>query len=367
MATASAAAGRRTGAGRPRSRLRPALRWLHATFGLFAALYVLMASATGAILLFKPEILALAHPELETLPSDPIAQAQRLAVTLERGSFTSIKFPTEALPAYTVYLPEYRTALYDPVTLAPVDDRFALNRAMDWTFELHHYLLAGEAGKLVSGAFGVVIALLVLIGLYLWWPWRKGWKLSHAKVKRPTRAARLAGHTTLAILMAPTLFIAAVSGAAIIFHVQANGALVALLGSKDPAVEPPDAPGSLSMLTKAQFPDAVPRLYIPPAEPDGEATLRLRQPVERHPNGRTTISYDPATARATAATSEPESGAGNRLYNLLYPLHIGTLGGLPMRLFFLFTTPLAFMAAFYGLRSRLTRKRKRLGSPAPLG
>src|SRR3546814_7974567 len=93
---------------------------------------------------------------------------------------------------------------------------------MDWLFELHHYLLAGETGKLISGAFGLAIAGLVLIGLYLWWPWRRGWRLSNARAKRPTHASHLAAHTTLGILMAPALFLAALSGGAIVFHEQAT-------------------------------------------------------------------------------------------------------------------------------------------------
>ena len=348
---------RRNGGGRGKSRLRAVLRWVHATLGLFAACYLLMAAATGSLLLFKPEILALAHPELGSVPADTIGQAQRLAQSLEPGSFTSIKFPDETLRAFIVYLPDNRTALYDPTSLAPLDDRFGLVRVMDWLFELHHYLLAGETGKLVSGAFGLAIAGLVLIGLYLWWPWRRGWRLSNARAKRPTRASHLAAHTTLAILMAPALFVAALSGAAIVFNTPATALLTGLFGKKDPAIEVPAAAGDLDTLARAAFPDAAPRLYIPASEPGETVTLRLRQPAERHPNGRSTFAWDPATHHAATATSEPESGAGNRLYNLLYPLHIGVLGGLPLRLFYFVSAVVALFAASHALQSWFRKRR----------
>src|SRR3546814_4470365 len=96
---------------RGKSRLRPALRWVHATFGLFAALYLLMAAATGTLLLFKPEILSLVHPELGTIPADTISQAQRLADRLEPGSFTSIKFPDETLRTFIVRSEEHTSEL----------------------------------------------------------------------------------------------------------------------------------------------------------------------------------------------------------------------------------------------------------------
>ena len=317
----------------------------------------MMAAATGAILLFKQELLGLAHPELGPPPADVVGQAERLAAALPAGSFTSIKFPDAALPAFVVYLPEHRTALYDPATLAPVPDRFGLNAAMDWTFDLHHYLLAGETGKIVSGAFGLIIALLIAIGLYLWWPWRKGWRLSHARPKRGSRAARLAGHTTLAILMAPALFLAAVTGSAIVFHEQSRAALIALLGEKDPAVAPPAGQAGLAAAAQRAFPEAEPRLLIPPKAAGDPFVLRLRQPEERHPNGRSTLSWDAETRRAIAATSEPESGAGHRVYNLLYPLHTGAFGGWPLRLLLLLSAPAALLAAWWGLRSATSRRK----------
>lgn len=336
--------------------MRPVLRWIHRTLGLFAALYVLMAAATGALLMFKRELLGFAHPELGAPPADPVARAEALAARLEPGSYSSIMMPTEALPAFTVYRPEHRTELYDPATLLPLEDRW-LNRVMDWTFDLHHYLLAGETGKLVSGAFGIAIAALIGIGLYLWWPWRRGWRPSHARPKRPTRASRLAAHTTLAIMMAPVLFVASVSGAAVIFHEPARGALVALFGERDPSFAPRPGEGSLAGAARINFPGAEPRLLIAPKEPGGAATLRLRQPGELHPNGRSTLVWDPAAGRAVAATSEPESGAGSRIYNLLYPLHIGTIGGLPLRFVYLCSAFLAFLAAWWGIRARLSRRR----------
>lgn len=331
---------------------------MHRWVGLLAAFYVVMAAATGALLMFKHELLGLAHPELGPPPPNLVARAERLAETLPRGSFTSIKFPDDALPAFIVYRPEHRTALYDPATLRPLDDRFGLNRAMDWTFELHHYLLAGETGKIVSGAFGVAIAILVPLGLFLWWPWRGGWRLAHARPRRATRSARLAGHTSLAVLMAPALFVAAVSGAAVIFHVPANAALAGLFGSRDPAVAPAGG-ATLAEAARRTFPAGEPRVLVPAGATGGSVTLRVRQPEERHPNGRSTLVFDPAAGRAVAATSEPRAGAGNRLYNLLYPLHTGAIAGLPLRLFYLLSAPLAFLAAFHGLRAILTPRRRR--------
>lgn len=350
---AARAGGARAGTNRP---VRSVLRWIHATCGLFAAVYLLMAAFTGSLLLFRREIVALAVPDLAPLPADTVTQAQRLAATLEPGAYTAIRFPDETLRVFTVHHPDHTTSLYDPATLAPVDDTFGLNRAMDWLFELHHYLLAGETGRIASGGFGLAMAGLVLLGLYLWWPWRRGWRLSNAHAKRPTRASHLAAHTTLGILMAPVLLVASVTGSAIVFSDQAKAILIGALGEKDPAVEPAPGTGTLASLAGRQFPDAAPRLLSAPKEEGGPVTLRFRQPEEAHPNGRTMMSWDPATARVTDASSEPESGAGNRAFNILYPIHIGTIGGLPLRVVYMLSAVAALFAAVHALRSKLGRR-----------
>lgn len=335
--------------------LRRGLSWLHRTLGLICVLYVLMASATGSLLLFKNDVLGMVHGALGPPPPNLIEQAQLLAQRLPASSFRSIKFPDEALPAFVVYEPHYRTALYDPRTLAPLPDRFGANLFFDVTFELHHYLLAGEIGVIISGVFGVMIVALVAIGIYLWWwPWRRRWTLANAVPRKPTRTWRLYSHHTLGILAAAPLIIAATTGAAVIFYKQTQAALVALLGDGN-GPQQQRVRGTLSEVTGSIFPEATPRILIP-APADGEpVTLRVRTREELHPNGRSSISFDPAAERAVESFAEPQSGTGNRAFNLLYPLHIGSLGGLPLRLAWLLGAILSFASAWLGLRSWLHR------------
>ena len=328
---------------------RGVLRRLHRVLGLFVALYVLMASATGAALMFRHELIGIAHPQLGPPPADVVARAELLAARLKPGSFNSIMFPDRALPAFIVYRPGYRTALYDPRTLEPLPDRFWLNRAMDWLFELHHYLLAGETGKVISGIFGIAIAAVVLIGLYLWWPWRRGWRLRHAWPKRPTRSSRLAAHTTLAIIAAPGLLIASVTGAAVVFPDQARGALVAALGARDGNIRSPLRSGTLSELAVEAFPGAEPRLLVPSKSVRQPLTLRVRMAQERHPNGRSSLSYDQESRRAVATARDPESGTGNRAYNSLYPTHTGHIGGAWLRVLLMMGALAAFVSTLMGV------------------
>lgn len=344
---------------RPRPRqARRVLRKVHRVVGLLTAIYVLMACLTGTALLFRAEIVAAGHPHLGAPPADIVAQAQRLASRLEPGSFTAIRFPDERLPAFIVHRPEHRTQLFDAATLEPVPDRWGTNRLMDWLFDLHHYLLAGETGRIISGLFGLAIAALVLIGLYLWWPWRRRWSLASARPANPSRAARLTGHTTVGILVAPALLLAAVTGSAIVFNQTARDLLGGLLGSADAGIPVDQREASLSVQARRLFPAATPRILLP-AKEDGSIGLRVREAQEIHPNGRSTLNYDSRSGRAVAATSDARSGGGDKAYNSLYPLHTGDAGGLPMRLLLLASALLTAFATLLGAGAWLAGRRGR--------
>lgn len=327
--------------------------------GLACLLYVLMASATGIVLLFRHEMLAAVHHDLAPASGNVIEKAKELSRQLPQGSYRSVKFPDEALPAFIVYLPDNRTALYDPNSLEPLPDRYGAVRFFDFVFELHHYLLAGETGMILSGLFGLAIIVLIGLGLYLWWwPWRRRWSIANAIPKKPNRTWRLYSHHTLGALAAPALIVASVSGAAIIFHEQTRWALTGLLGDGSPARDI-NLPGSLASATEQLFPGAAPRILIPPASPGEPITLRVRTDSERHPNGRSSVFYDVDAGAAVQMSAESESGAGSRLFNLLYPLHIGSLGGLPLRLTWLVGALLAFASGWLGFRSWLGRRAQR--------
>lgn len=341
---------------RPRKALRRALRKVHRVAGLFTAAYTLMACLTGAALLFRAEIVAAAHPGLGPSPPDRVAQAQLLASRLAPGSFTAIRFPDEGLAAFVVHRPDRRTQLFDAASLEAVPDRLGANRLMDWLFDLHHFLLAGETGRIISGLFGLAIAALVVIGLYLWWPWRRSWSLAHVRPARPSRAARLTAHATVGIVVAPALLLAAVTGSAIVFNQTARSLLGGLLGSADAAIGTDQHQASLSAQARRLFPAATPRLLLPP-DAGGVPALRLREAQELHPNGRSTLTYDPGSRRAVAATSDARSGVGDKVYNSFYPLHTGHAGGLPMRLLLLASALLAAFATLLGVGSWLAGRR----------
>lgn len=217
-----------------------------------------------------------------------------------------------------------------------------LERPELWLFELHHKLLAGETGETVTGILGLVAIAFVVTGLILWWRMRATFRL-RLLPRRLTRPAILRHHRDLGVVVAPLLLLAALTGAmmvlkpfghALLAPLSGPGAIAASLAPPEARGGPADAVDVAALLAAAsqRFPDAEPRMLVWPRRPGDLMALRMRQPAEWHPNGRTTLWFDAATGRLVAARDALALPAAPRAYNALYPLHAASVGGLPFRL-----------------------------------
>lgn len=81
-----------------------------------------------------------------------------------------------------------------------------------------------------------------------------------------------------------------------------------------------------------QFPTASLRIVSVPRQAGQPVSIRLRQPEEWLPNGRSTVWLDPAGGRVIEARDALAMPRGAQAYNMLYPLHAAKVGGLPYRL-----------------------------------
>jgi uncharacterized iron-regulated membrane protein len=104
-----------------------------------------------------------------------------------------------------------------------------------------------------------------------------------------------------------------------------------------PKVEVKASAGSASAAAmlrtaKGRFPDARLRRISFPREAGGPVLVRMRQPEEWTPNGRTQLAFD---SRSGALLSIEDPLLGNRsaaLAEKLYPIHSAKAGGLLMKL-----------------------------------
>lgn len=352
-----ARARRRPGGGAGARRdVKGAMRWLHRVLGLTAGLVLIVSGLTGSALVFRAEIDRALNPRLLRVP--PAAERAPLQAILDAVARTYPAEPTTrvrmpqradgtyelwvgAAPTRYVYADPYREG-------AILGARRPTEFLTGWIFLLHSRLLSGEAGHAVAGVAALLLVVISASGLVLWWPrggpgaWQR-WRAA-LTVARGAGAARTTydAHRALGFYASSLLLVAGVTGASLVFNAAfqraadwitgtaappAVASRVPALGGRVPSLP---ADSLLAIAARAQPGGAISYLYLP-AAPGQTFRVRQRLVGERHPNGKSFVHLDPATGRVVAVEDGARARRGARLYDVLYPLHIGVLGGWPTR------------------------------------
>ena len=152
-------------------------RW-HFYAGLFCLPFFCWLAITGSVYLFRPDIEAWLDRPYEALRIDvpraaPSSEARAAVAAVPGSAFSRYEPPATAAGAAQVVVAHdgrlYRVYVH-PGTLQAMDIVQDDHRPMELTAHLHGQLLLGERGSMVmevAGSWGVVV---ILTGLYLWWP-----------------------------------------------------------------------------------------------------------------------------------------------------------------------------------------------------
>ena len=315
------------------------LRVVHAWAGLVLALVVAVIAASGTLLVFKADYLRVAFPQAGSpAPTTPAALAAVLESAQRRfpQQVRSVVFGTEAFGGHQVYLRDGGGA-YLGTGGALLAHWPANGRPEAWLFSLHEELLGGETGHLVAGSVGLASAVLAVAGLVLWWPGARGFR-GRLWPRTFTRRALIAQHRDLGAVAALPILLVTLTGAAMVFPAPAQTLLAAVLpggpATRVPAAAvPPATPPAVAPdwarwldLAQAQFPDAT--LRVVALAPQGErVTVRLRQPREWHPNGRTRVELAAADGAVLKVHDALRDAPAARAFDALYPLHAAKVGG----------------------------------------
>lgn len=163
----------RTGA----SFYRTIWRW-HFYAGLFVMPFILILSITGAIYLFKPQVERWEERAFQGLPTtnavSPNVQLDAALRAFPGARFGSYRLPERAGDAAMIHLAladgrAMRDVFVSPQgkVLGSFDPR---TRLMELDSEIHGSLLAGRIGGWLVELAACWAVVLVLTGLYLWWP-----------------------------------------------------------------------------------------------------------------------------------------------------------------------------------------------------
>ncbi len=324
--------------------MRPALRrlWLrlHRWVGLALGLVLAVAALTGASLILLKPMDQWLHPTLFAAP-DPGANPASLDAVRRsllgrygaQASYT-LRPPRETGDTLWVFVhgPWDGIAYLDPATARILGQRGEHEGLVNFLFELHSSLLLGDRGRPIMAVLALSYFFLLATGLALWWPtnWRRAWSLQlKGSVTRSLFDLHRTGGSLLGLLIA----VSVLSGAYMAW--KPLSALVTSLAGET-ATQPPKVNSTvgngasldaMALRASAVFPGArIGYIQIAPS-PDRPIRFRLKLPDDPHPNGLTSVWFDPATGEPLAVHRWDQLEAGAHATSYIYPLHTGALGG----------------------------------------
>jgi uncharacterized iron-regulated membrane protein len=152
-------------------------RW-HFYAGVFAIPFVIILSITGALYLFKPQIDALHDAPYRNLTIDgelatPEQQIAAAVTAVPNAKFVAYELPREKTDAVNILLNESGEkirAYVHPQRLSVLAIEHEEKRFLQIVHDIHGELLLGKAGSVFVELAASWAIVLVLTGLYLWWP-----------------------------------------------------------------------------------------------------------------------------------------------------------------------------------------------------
>ncbi len=289
-------------------KLRTLIFWLHLTAGVVAGSVILMMSVTGVLLAFERQIVAATERSLRTV-QPPASDAPRLgldaAVARARqavpdGMPTSVTLHADPTATIAVAFESERLVFVNPYTGAVQGEgatrlRRTFHALTDW----HRWLgMHGEGratGRMITGVCNAAFVVLIVTGLYLWWPRR--WRLSAFRaVTQPSlrlrgRARDWNWHNTVGFWSAPALLVIALTGLVMSYQ-WASNLLYTLTGS-----EPPTPQRRLPTMARGSGPaELTPGSIVTAHDGDTGDQGRVEAGSPGRPHGRSDDDSEPRSA-----------------------------------------------------------------------
>ena len=254
---------------------RTVLFWLHLAAGVAAGLVILVMSATGAVLAFKPQILNQVDRAVRFVepagtprltPSQLLAAAEAFRPGVQPATLVLDRDPSASA---AVGFGRDGTLYVNPYTGATLGTGSAgAQQFFRTTEDLHRWLSLGgenrDTGRSLTGASNLAFLALAVSGLFLWWPHK--WLPQHLNAIlffRRTATARARDfnwHNVIGFWCAPLLIVLTATGA-VMSYPWANRALYQLAGSPLPAARGPQGPQGPRDRRGSQDPQ-VPRIDV---------------------------------------------------------------------------------------------------------
>jgi uncharacterized iron-regulated membrane protein len=324
-------------------------RWMflvHLWLGLIVGPIVGVVNLTGAVIMFRYEInrkttpgTAYITPQRRRLTLNDLAARVQTArpadrfrtVGWEAGPDTAWNFRAQSPAGHRIH------TFIDQYTgeITGRDDYH--DQWMQWFYDLHADLLAGDRGEFLNGFVGLATLILGLTGLIVWWPgashwlfgfryaWRTGWKRQNYDL-----------HKVVGFYSSLAVMIIALSGMTYSFPRLSKRLVERVTGTRVMTDTPKAATrwsdrrvpmdAFIQASEQAQPGAAAVQLNFP-QKPGDPVTVRTKEPHDWHRIGLNYVYLEPRDAHVISSIRFSEANAGTQAILFMYPLHFGRFGG----------------------------------------
>lgn len=218
---------------------RRAMYQVHLWTGLVLGLYLLMLSVTGSALVYRLEMNRLFETPAPRFDADQTPMPPGALADAARRAYPGYAVGTVGTrisrhrPVVTVRLTrgtERLERLFDPYTGRDLGDAMSrVMRTLNWLAQLHDELLLGETGRTVNGIGSGFVGVLVITGVFVWWP--AGWSPRPRNAPPARRPLDVRLHRFLGIWGAALTLLWAISGVYLAFPDPFDRAAYAVSGN----------------------------------------------------------------------------------------------------------------------------------------
>lgn len=375
-----------------RPKVRKVLFWVHLWLGSVVGLYLVLLGLTGSLIVYGHEIDAKANPHLfkvspgtDRAPFSSVIRAAKAEFPDEE--LYRVRFPRSPDGVYEVYgehKPDRPSVFVDPYTGRVLGKRRMNEAPVGFASYLHINLMFDdpELGTLVSGYAALASVVLLVSGVWLWWPRTRAQLAIRLKVTRGQSLSRTVHdlHNVFGMYSLPLLLMLVITGAMFTNGFAWNAVEATVKGvtrsdtSPYPELAVDPAGGAAVDLDRAlaeglrRYPGLhVDRVWLP-RKPDQPLHVAL---LPGAANESISVYVDPYTGRTLKVVDSRQGTAADVVMSWIEPLHFGTWAGNGSRVLAVLVglVPAALFATgviklVRRKRAQATNRRKRLAKAA---
>jgi uncharacterized iron-regulated membrane protein len=356
-------------------KLKKIIVFFHLWLGLISGLVIFTVAITGSIYAFEEEIRNVIHRDLlKVKPSDKTSISiddllQIIKKEYPKDKIKSVIVRTDKTRSVQINLKSKTSVYIDPFTgkiLGTIDQE---TEFLAVVLKIHRSLCLGDTGKMITGISALIFVIMLISGMFLWWPRNKALLIQKFSVKRNAHWKKLNYdlHSVLGFYASWIIIFTALTG--IIFSFKwAEEAMYKATNSKKENINIHSlhsnsrsfsAERSLK-IASVLFANSSEQVLLYPEDSTGIIRLNIRYKDAGFYNRQDQLAFDQYNGKLLKVRLFDSFSTGDKLKSTNYNIHTGKVLGLVGQLMVFFAALITASLPVTGLLLwRSKRKRKK--------